>query len=312
MRSSNLKYYGKGVALGLALTALVLLLVKTGGTINGAPAGVFVQHGFDQFTTPNDGNTYHNFTDGPIPAGFFDNSGSSGSSNAYSGAVPLKGVPLPNQGGADTVIQRNEDVTTPGTTSLTVVGLSLASDRPIQITFSDSHTEDWNMAVGLSQLEPSTGSMTITDNGTATGTFDSVLNIIPRFTFTRVSDGLVKVWDTGNSGRAAAAGTLEASRQQALLMSGGTIKPCAVIATTQENPSSKAQGARQARTEATIQPDATGGGAPIKLTSSRTPWSVSGGVFHPGPPSEADRWRKHQPSPTPIPCATPIIIQPQQ
>jgi len=311
MRNSNLKYYGKGVAVGLVLTALVLLLVKTGGTTSGAPAGVFVQHGFDQFTTPNDGNTYHNFTDGPIPAGFFNNSGSSGSSNAYSGAVPLKGVPLPNQGGADTVIQRNEDVTTPGTTSLTVVGLSLASVSPLQITFSDSHTEAWNMTVGLSEIEASTGSMTITDNGTATGTFDSVLNIVPRFTFTRVSDGLVKIWDTGSTGRAAAPGTLQASRQEALSLSAAPVRPCAVIA-TQENPTSKAPVARQARIEATVQPDATGGGAPIKLTSTRTPWAVSGGVFRPGPPSEEDRWRKHQPSPTPTPCATPIIIQPQQ
>lgn len=308
MRNGNLKYYGKGLALGLVLTATVLLLVKTGGTTNGA-SGVFVPKGYDTFTTPNDGNTYHNFTDGPIPAGFFNTAGSGGSSNAYNGAVPLKGVPLPNQGGADTVIQRNEDVITPGTTSLTVVGLSLASVSPLRVTFSDSHTEDWNMAVGLSQLQASTGSMTIKDNSGSAGTFDSTLNIIPRFTFTRVSDGTVKVWDTGSSGRSAAAtGTLEASRQESLAQSASLIKPCIIIAQQQqqENPTSTRQ-TQQAPPSAV--PDATGGGAPIKLTSAGTPWSVSGGVFHPGPPSEEDRWRKHQPSPTPTPCQTPIGTQ---
>ncbi|MBV9959127.1 MAG: hypothetical protein JO360_11935 [Acidobacteria bacterium] len=277
-------------------------MVKTGGTTNGA-TGVFVPKGYDTFTTPSDGNTYHNFTDGPIPAGLFGTG-----SNAYSGAVPLKGVPLPNQGGADTVIQRNEDVTTPGTTSLTVVGLSLASVSPLQITFADSHTEDWNMAVGLSQYQASTGSMTITDTSGSGGKFDSMLNIIPRFTFTRVSDGTVKVWDTGNTGRGAApAGTLEASRQASLAQSASLIKPCIAVAQT-ENPTSRVQSVNQ--TSATSNPDATGGGAPIKLTSSGTPWSLSGGVFRPTPPSEEDRWRKHMPSPTPTPCQTPIGAQP--
>jgi len=304
MRSGNLKFYSKGVVLGLALTFTVLLLTKTGGTVNGV-AGVFVARGFDHFTTPSDGNTYHNFTDGPVPAGLFNTDGSGGSSNAYSGAVPLKGVPIPNQGGADTIISRNEDVTTPGTTTLTVVGLSLASISPLTITFSDGHTEQWNMAVGLSQIQASTGTMTISDTGPSSGTFNSSLTIIPRFTFTRVSDGTVRVWDTGSGGKMSS--TLEASRQDALAQAAAPIKPCPVIATPTSTVS-KAQAAQAAAASAV--PDATGGASRITLNSRNTPWSVSNGqLIIPVPPTEEDRWRKHQPSPTPTPCYTQTSTQ---
>ena len=302
MRSGNWRFYSKGLALGLALTVTVLLLVNTGGAVNGA-AGVFVPHGFDQFTTPSDGNTYHNFTDGPIPAGLFNTPGSGGSSNAYSGAVPLKGVPIPGQGGADTVISRNQDVITPGSTTLTVVGLSLASISPLTISFSDGHTEQWNMAVGLSQIQASTGSMTITDTGPSSGTFNSSLTIIPRFTFTRVSDGTVKVWDTGSGGKMSSA--LEASRQEALAQAAVPVKPCPVVI---DSPTSKTKVAQAAAAQAV--PDATGGATKITLTSRNTPWSVSGGQFIiPVPPTEEDRWRKHQPAPTPTPCHTQTSTQ---
>ena len=305
MRSIDLKFYGKGIALGLVLTLTVIILTGIGGSSSGA-SGVFVKHGFDQFTTPSDGNTYHNFTDGPIEAGFFNNPGSSGTSNKYTGAVPLKGVPLPNQGGADTVVSRNQDVTTPGTTTLTVAGLSLASISPLTITFSDGHNEQWNMTVGLSQIQSSTGSMTITDAGSNGGTFDSNLTIIPRFTFTRVSDGLVKVWDTGNGGRSSA--TLEASRQDLLSQSAATVIACPIIAT----PTSQVDKGQEAQTSQAA--DATGSSAPIILASTGTRWTVNGngGFIIPVPPTEEDRWRRHQPSPTPTPCKTQVPTQPQQ
>ncbi len=304
MRSGNLKFYSKGVALGLALTVTVLLLMNNGSTVSGV-AGVFIEHGYDHFTTPGDGNTYHNFTDGPIPAGLFNTPGSGGSSNAYSGAVPLKGVPIQGQGGADTIISRNDDVITPGMTTLTVVGLSLASINPLTITFSDSHTEQWNMTVGLSQIQASTGTMTLTDTGPSSGTFNSSLTIIPRFTFTRVSDGTVRVWDTGSGGKMSSA--LETSRQDALAQAAAPIKPCPVIITP-DSPNSKTKVAPAAASQAV--PDATGGAARITLNSRNTPWTVSNGkLIIPVPPTEEDRWRKHQPSPTPTPCYTQTSTQ---
>ena len=303
MQSVNLKFYGKGIALGLALTLTVILVTGIGGSTSGA-SGVFIKHGFDQFTTPSDGNTYHNFTDDPIPAGFFNNPGSNGSSNKYTGAVPLKGVPLPNQGGADTVVSRNQDVTTPGTTTLTVAGLSLASISPLTITFSDGHTEQWNMAVDLSQIQSSTGSMTITDTGSGSGTFDSMLTIIPRFTFTRVGDDLVKIWDTGNGGRVSEA--LEASKQELLSQSAATVIACPIIAT----PAGTANKGQAAETSQAA-PDSTGSAAAIVLGSRGTRWNLNGnGSFViPVPPTEEDRWRRHQPSPTPTPCKTQLPAQ---
>lgn len=293
MQRVNLKFYGKVMALGLVLTLAVILLTGIGGTTRGA-SGTFIKHGFDQFATPSDGNTYHNFTDGPIPAGLFNNPGSGGSSLQYSGAVPLKGVPLPNQGGADTVISRDQDVITDGTTTLTVVGLSLASISPLSISFSDGHSEQWNMAVGLSQIQSSTGYMTLTDTGPSSGVFDSMLTIIPRFTFTRVSDGLVKVWDTGNGGRSSVA--LEASRQELLSQSAATIAICQA----QETPVGTANKGQDTST-AQAMPDATGNSAPIILASRGTAWNVNGGgnFVIPVPPTEEDRWRKHKTVP---PC----------
>jgi hypothetical protein len=323
MSSNNLKLYGKMAVRGLALTLTIALLIGPAFLVRGA-SGVFVSQGYDHFTTPSDGNTYHNFYDNPIPAGFFNTTGGSGTSNQYTGAVPLKGVPLPNQGGADTVIQRNQDVTTPGTTTLTVVGLSLASASPLNVSFTDNHTEQWNMTVGLSQLQGSTGSMTISDNGAGGGTFDSSISIIPRFTFTRVSDGTVKVWDTGNGpGAPSEAGTraagtqsanaqgntLEANRQAALVQAAAVaVKPCIAdisgsTATSRTRGASKPEYAAQAQSAAAAA-DLTGGGRPINLTSSNTPWSMSGGTFTPGPPNEQDLLRRHQPSPTPVPCRT--------
>lgn len=317
MKNSNLKVYGRAATLCVALTVVAALLIGLVVSVSGA-SGVFVAHGFDSFTTPSDGNTYHNFSDSPVPAGFFNNPGSSGSSNQYTGAVPLKGVPLPNQGGADTVIQRDQDVTTPGTTTLTVVGLSLASISPLTITFSDNHTEQWNMSVGLSQIQSSTGSMTIYDNGSGGGTFDSSITIVPRFTFTRVSDGLVKVWDTGSSPAPAgtangtqAAGaqsnssmTLQESRQAALNQSASTLQACTASSSTAASTKSRGKHQSAVTSQAATTADLTGGGRPITLSSSGTSWSMSGGTFVPGPPNEQDLIRRHQPSPTPVPCKT--------
>ncbi len=301
MRTDKLKRYSKWMALGLVLALAVILLVKTDGT-RGA-AGVFIPAGFDQFTTPSDGNTYHNFSDHAVAQGFFDTPGSGGTSDPYSGNVPLKGVPIPGQGGADTVIQRDQAVTTPGTTTLTVVGLSLASINPIIVTFSDSHQETWNMAVGLSQIQASTGSMTITDDSATSGKFDSTLTIIPRFTFTRVSDGTQKIWDTGGGGRTSSANSLQASREQALAQSSATIAPCPIIIDTPTETATvnRSQGAVKSKeqTAPSINRDAdlTGRGVPIVLNSTGTGWNLVNGAWRPKPPTELDLLRKHMPKP---------------
>lgn len=48
--------------------------------------------------------------------------------------MPLKGSTLPNQGNIDTTIPREQSVTTPGTTSLRMLALSLVSINPITVS----------------------------------------------------------------------------------------------------------------------------------------------------------------------------------
>ena len=194
-------FYKKSLAVGASILVGALLLTGSYVKAGRGAAGTYIPAGDDRFEITDNGETYHNFAGKPIPAGFFNTDGVS-TSDEYAGTVPLKGSPLPGQGDVDTIIRRNQAVITPGTTSIQIVGLSLVSINPITVSYSDRPSELWEVRVGLSSAEPSTGSRTIRDGGT----FDSSLGVYPKFTFTRVLDGAVKVPDTGASGPGAAAG----------------------------------------------------------------------------------------------------------
>jgi hypothetical protein len=94
-----------------------------------------VQRGIDAFVTPADGRTYYDFSQSPIPAGFF-----CAGSPAFSGRVAFKGLPLATQApgqlrSADTVIERLDDAVfdAKGTavTRIQFRALSLVSIQPI-------------------------------------------------------------------------------------------------------------------------------------------------------------------------------------
>lgn len=118
----------------------------------------------------------------------------------YQGRVYLKGDP---QGGNqyDTRIKRTRSVTVPGSTGLQVAELNMVSVSPLNVNFSDGSSKDCDMSVTKSPSLASTGSMSINGDGT----FNSVLNVIPKLTF-ECSSGLkafsknktVTVLDTGN------------------------------------------------------------------------------------------------------------------
>src|SRR5215213_3125542 len=188
MKEITRRLYTKPVMLGMSLVVGMVLLVGLFVTANSRAATTFIPAGDDRFETTNNGETYHNFAASPIAAGFFNTDGKS-TSQQYSGLVPLQGVPLAGQGDIDTIIRRNQAVFTPGTTSIQIVGLSLGSINPITVTYSDRASELWSVRVGLSDVQASTGSMSIGDGGT----FDSSLSVFPKFTFTRLSDSAVKV-----------------------------------------------------------------------------------------------------------------------
>ena len=264
MKEITRRLYTKPVMLGIAFLVGIALVVGLFVTTKSRAAmSTFIPAGNDEFETTSNGETYHNFQASPVPAGFFGTG-----SKQYAGLVPLVGVPLnPAVSDTDTIIHRNQDVLTPGTTSITMTGLNLKSINPITVSYTDGHTENWSVRVNLSDFKTSGGSMSFSDGGT----FDSSLSVYPKFTFTRVSDGAVKVLDTGGSGL-----TASSSSQQ---VHGGGIQPeaTAALAVCRATPNdfqsqSKAGGPGAVSTSAAT---ATSSCPPVTLTSTNSPWPIT-------------------------------------
>lgn len=288
MKEITRRLYTKPVMLSMAFLvgmALVLaLFVTTNSTA--APNSFPVAAGNDEFETPGDGESFHDFEGSPIPANFFGQG-----SLAYAELVPLVGVPLSAGSNVDTVIQRHQSVAAPGgTTTLTMTGLSLKSIKPITVTYSNGTTESWDVKVGLSVFKSSTGSMKINAS-----TFDSTLKVWPRFTFTR--NGVVKVFDTGGSTSTAltASDSAFASDDIAIEPAPGpapapTAAPCRITAIDSTKVSSETDTATAA---------ASSSCSPITLSSTNSPWGPcgTGGFCIPVPITEEERWARHRPGP---------------
>ena len=266
MKQITRRLYTKPVMLGMAfLVGLVLVVGLFVTTKSRAAMSIYIQAGNDEFETTGNGETYHNFQASPVPAGFFGTG-----SKQYAGLVPLVGVPVnPQVSDTDTVIHRNSDVITPGSTTISMTALNLAGINPITVSYTDNHTESWTVKVNLSDVKASGGSMSFNSDGSA---FDSSLSVFPKFTFTRVSDGAVKVLDTGGSG-----GTL--SPQAAMTVGGGgsdggatqAIAICRATAANDFQTVSQSK-ANRATTSAAA---TTASCAPVTLTSTNSPWPIT-------------------------------------
>ncbi|MGB2984986.1 MAG: hypothetical protein WBE26_03810 [Phycisphaerae bacterium] len=141
-----------------------------------------------------------------IPGDWFDPG-----SDAFSGSILLQGVPLgETEWGQfdqeDTLIARPDDPfnacyppsSTEVTVEIEIIALSLESTEPITITYGDQNPEDWNVVVDLSEIAPPPSTLTAIKTHSNGGTFTTVLNVQPRFTFTKVGDpGEVRVLDAG-------------------------------------------------------------------------------------------------------------------
>lgn len=268
MKQITRRLYTKPVMLGLAFFAAAALVVGLFVTTKSrASTSVFIQAGNDEFETTGNGETYHNFQASPVPAGFFGTG-----SNQYAGSVPLVGVPVnPAVSDTDTIIHRNQDVLTPGSTTITMTALNLASINPITVTYSDNHTESWTVKVNLSDVKSSGGSMSFNSDGSA---FDSSLGVFPKFTFTRVSDGTVKVLDTGGSG----GGGL--SPQAAMTIGGGgsdggSVQPIAVCRATAVNDFQTLSQSKRANGITASAAATSTSCAPVTLTSTNSPWPIT-------------------------------------
>jgi hypothetical protein len=168
-------------------------------------AATTVQAGIDLFTTPGCGTSHQSFVDQPIPADFFGPG-----SDPFTDQVVFRGEPLNTDppgifGLADTVVQRQSDAVLPNigsqiTVPIEIVALSLVSVQPITVTYVSGPPELWDVSVCLSTQPQQVGNMTLTRTHANGGTFDSFLPVQPRFTFTRLSDGAVRILDAGELG----------------------------------------------------------------------------------------------------------------
>lgn len=291
MKEITRRLYTKPVILSLSLLMGIALVVGLFVTTKSRAAGTFIPAGDDKFETTANGETYHNFQASPVPQGFFNFDGKV-TSNAYSGLVPLEGVPLPGQGDNDTIIHRNQNVFTPGSTSIQITGLSLKSSNSITVTYSDRPAEAWTVRVGLSDVKASTGSMSISDGGT----FDSSLSVYPKFTFTRVSDNATKVLDTGAGG-----GGLMPQAAAAIADNAFVIEPAPAPAPTIAPRPCLAQDAEPIALDGgafTRSAAVATGCAPVTLTSTNSPWSTCNGSFCiPRPITEQELLASHNASP---------------
>jgi hypothetical protein len=102
-----------------------------------------IQRGIDAFTTVGDGRTFYDFSQNPIPAGFFCER-----SKAFTGRMDFKGLPLATRNpgdlwGADTVIERLDHVTFDdkgvGATRIRFRALSLVSTAPVKTACGAFH-----------------------------------------------------------------------------------------------------------------------------------------------------------------------------
>ena len=140
----------------------------------------------------------------PIPYGFFEPD-----SDVWSGRIDLMGDPISplKTGDAATMFQRwgspvrSDDPTgATGDTLLKMVELSLVSTAPIIVTHNGGlNPEEWQVHVSLSDVPPGEiGLLSATKTHANGGTFDTMVYVQPKFTFTKVMDpGQLRIMDTG-------------------------------------------------------------------------------------------------------------------
>ncbi len=137
--------------------------------------------GYDIWKTVGNGETFMDFAENPIPAGFFFEG-----SEAFTGRMDFVGVPLATQPvnalqGADTIIERLDEAVFDGLTArsrVRVKALSLTAAEPIEVDGAK-----WDVAVTLAEAQPITEIVyeRIAENE---GYFRADLVINMRFTFT--------------------------------------------------------------------------------------------------------------------------------
>lgn len=185
-------------AFAVILSVVVALLV-TGPAESGAQS---IPPGFDLFeTNPEDTELeLQTVANVQVPAGFFGPG-----SDPHNGNVVFTGEPLGtfqghHVGDADSVVQRTEaanpTIGSPDSVPIELVELSLISVSPIRVTYNNGLSpEDWDIRISLSDQAQSLGQITIERTSENGGIFDSQIQVVPFFTFIRLTDGTIRTLD---------------------------------------------------------------------------------------------------------------------
>ncbi len=158
----------------------------------------------DFWTTNASGMSSQNFDDTSLPLGFFGQE-----CESFGGAVNFIGLPLDesDSGNSDTRIDRDGDPIAPSdevgavnSVQIRMAALSLRSADAITVMCNGVPTE-WNVSVGLSELEQPAGELQATKLNPNGGTAMSTLRVLTKLTFTSVDDPSVEhVLDAGLEG----------------------------------------------------------------------------------------------------------------
>ena len=170
-----------------ALAALVMAAwLVPAGSASAQP----VSPGFDLFETdPGSTQFLFNNPETAIPPNFFGPGSDPFTGQVHFGGVPIETFDGKGVGDTDTVVQRlpAPPPAPPGFVPIELVGLSLQSVEPIVVTYNGGQSpEPWIVNVSLSPSLPSQGHIFIVESPNL---FNSQLEVIPLFNFTRLSDG---------------------------------------------------------------------------------------------------------------------------
>ncbi len=150
-------------------------------------ASPMIQRGIDVFSTPANGKTFYDFSQNPVPAGFFCKS-----SGAFTGRVAFQGLPLatnpPGQlRGIDTIVERLDDAVFDAngvaTTRIRFRALSLSSIAPIKTACGAFHVY---LSLGGKQRVTQMTILRTQENG---GDFLAPLAVDVKMTFIPVKAG---------------------------------------------------------------------------------------------------------------------------
>jgi hypothetical protein len=144
-----------------------------------------VRAGIDVWTTPNDGSLVLDFSDNPLPAGFFCTA-----SPAFAERIPLRGVPIQTNpahvlGSTDTIVARLSNVDLrngEASTPIRALAISFANRAPISVPRC---IDEFNVRILAGKTMP-LGTMTIRGSADG-GTFDSSLSVTGTVIFSKTS-----------------------------------------------------------------------------------------------------------------------------